>query len=60
MVQFIVPFLGHATIKTVLRYLSFVFIALFVIMAILVLPNVHWNGLQTRHHVVARGPPRWC
>ncbi|MGP8161674.1 MAG: purine-cytosine permease family protein [Candidatus Dormibacteria bacterium] len=46
-VQFIVPFLGHATIKTVLRYLSFVFIAIFVIMAILVLPNVHWNGLQT-------------
>ena len=40
-VQFVVPFLGHATIKTVLRYLSFVFIAIFVIMAILVLPNVH-------------------
>jgi NCS1 nucleoside transporter family len=45
-VQFIVPFLGHATIKTVLRYLSFVFIAIFVIMAILVLPNVHWGSLH--------------
>ena len=41
------PFLGHATIKTVLRYLSFVFIVLFVVMAILVLPHVHWASLQT-------------
>jgi purine-cytosine permease-like protein len=46
-VQFVMPFLGHATIKTVLRYLSFVFIVLFVVMAILVLPHVHWAGLQT-------------
>src|ERR1035441_3336479 len=42
-VQFVMPFLGHATIKTVLRYLSFVFIVLFVVMAILVLPHVHWG-----------------
>jgi len=46
-VQFVVPFLGHATIKTVLRYLSYVFIVIFVIMAILVLPNVHWASLHT-------------
>jgi NCS1 nucleoside transporter family len=45
-VQFVVPFLGHATIKTVLRYLSYVFIVIFVIMAILVLPNVHWGSLH--------------
>ena len=40
-VQFIVPFLGHATIKTVLRYLSYVFIVVFAIMAILVIPHAH-------------------
>ena len=45
-VQFVVPFLGHATIKTVLRYLSFVFIVIFAVMAVLVLPNAHWSGLQ--------------
>ncbi len=39
--QFIVPFLGHATITRVLRYLSFVFIILFAIMAILVIPHVN-------------------
>jgi nucleobase:cation symporter-1, NCS1 family len=40
-VQFVMPFLGHATISRVLRYLSFVFIILFVIMAILVIPHAH-------------------
>jgi NCS1 nucleoside transporter family len=40
-VQFIVPFLGHATITTVLRYLSFVFIILFAVMACLVIPHVN-------------------
>ncbi len=45
-IQFIMPFLGHATITKVLRYLSFVFIIVFVIMAILVLPHVH---LSTYH-----------
>ena len=45
-VQFVMPFLGHATIKTVLRYLSYVFIVLFAVMAILVLPHVHWASLQ--------------
>ncbi|MDA8070593.1 MAG: cytosine permease [Actinomycetota bacterium] len=45
-IQFIIPFLGHATITKVLRYLSFVFIVVFVIMAILVIPHVH---LSTYH-----------
>ncbi|MGD0595579.1 MAG: cytosine permease [Acidimicrobiales bacterium] len=40
-VQFLMPFLGHATITKVLRYLSFVFIAVFIVMAILVIPHVH-------------------
>ena len=40
-VQFLVPFLGHATISKVLRYLSVVFIAVFIIMAILVIPHAH-------------------
>ncbi|HLI52712.1 MAG TPA: cytosine permease [Acidimicrobiales bacterium] len=39
-VQFVVPFLGHATITKVLRWLSFPFIILFAIMAALVAPHV--------------------
>jgi NCS1 family nucleobase:cation symporter-1 len=39
--QFIVPFLGHATITTVLRWLSVVFIAVFAVMTVLVTPHMH-------------------
>ena len=39
-IQFIMPFLGHATIARTLRYLSLLFIVLFAVMAALVLPNV--------------------
>ncbi|HXZ99813.1 MAG TPA: cytosine permease [Candidatus Binatia bacterium] len=46
-VQFVVPFLGHATIKSVLRYLSFLFIVLFAILAILVLPHVNLSKVST-------------
>jgi purine-cytosine permease-like protein len=45
-VQFIVPFLGHATIIKVLHYLSFVFIVVFVVMAILVIPHAHVSALH--------------
>ncbi len=38
--QFVMPLLGHATITRVLRYLSYVFIVLFAVMAALVLPHV--------------------
>lgn len=48
-VQFVMPFLGHATIKTVLRYLSFVFIVLFAVMAGLVLPKAHLSALHGQH-----------
>ncbi|MGA2872251.1 MAG: cytosine permease [Candidatus Dormibacteria bacterium] len=41
LIQFIVPFLGHAMITRLLRYLSYVFIVLFVIMAVLVIPHVN-------------------
>ena len=40
-IQFIVPFLGHAMITKTLRYLSYVFIVLFVVMAVLVVPHVN-------------------
>lgn len=45
-VQFVVPFLGHATITKVLRYLSFVFIILFAVMAGLVIPHVNLAHLH--------------
>ncbi len=45
-VQFVMPFLGHATILKVLRYLSYVFIVVFVIMAILVIPHAHITSLH--------------
>ena len=46
LVQFVMPFLGHATITKVLRYLSFVFIVVFVIMACLVIPHAHVTSLH--------------
>ncbi len=39
-VQFVMPFLGHATITKVLRVLSYAFIVMFAVMAILVVPHV--------------------
>ena len=45
LLQFIIPFLGHATITKVLRYLSFVFIVVFAVMAILVFPHVNLGDL---------------
>ena len=44
-IQFVVPFLGHATITKVLRWLSFVFIVLFAVMAALVVPHM------SSHHI---------
>ncbi|MDA8331002.1 MAG: cytosine permease [Candidatus Dormibacteraeota bacterium] len=40
-IQFVVPFLGHAMITKTLRYLSYVFIVLFAVMAALVIPHVN-------------------
>jgi purine-cytosine permease-like protein len=45
-VQFVMPFFGHATISKVLRYLSFVFIVVFAIMAALVIPHAHLSNLD--------------
>jgi NCS1 family nucleobase:cation symporter-1 len=53
LVQFIVPFLGHATITKVLRWLSFVFIVLFAVMAGLVIPHVdlaHLDAVRRASH----------
>jgi NCS1 family nucleobase:cation symporter-1 len=49
LVQFVMPFLGHATIHTVLRYLSYVFLVVFVIMAILVIPHAHLSSIPKVH-----------
>jgi NCS1 family nucleobase:cation symporter-1 len=48
-VQFVMPFLGHATIKTILRYLSYAFIVVFIIMACLVIPHAHVTALHSQH-----------
>ena len=48
-VQFVMPFLGHATIKSVLRYLSYIFIVVFAIMAALVIPHAHLASLKGQH-----------
>lgn len=52
-VQFVMPFFGHATITKMLRYLSYVFIVVFAIMAILVIPHAHITALKTT------GSPDW-
>ena len=54
LLQFIVPFLGHPTITRVLKYLAFVFIVLFAVMAILVVPHVdlgHMNAYRQAHQM---------
>lgn len=45
-IQFILPYLGHDAIEKTLRYLSYIFIVLFVIMAILVIPHFHITALH--------------
>jgi purine-cytosine permease-like protein len=45
-VQFIAPFLGHATITKVLRHLSYMFIVVFIVMAVLVIPHAHVTRLR--------------
>lgn len=45
-IQFVVPFLGHATITKVLRWLSYPFVVLFAIMAALVIPHVDLGKLH--------------
>lgn len=45
-IQFIAPFLGHATITKVLRYLSYVFILLFIVMAFLVIPHAASSSIS--------------
>lgn len=55
-VQFVVPFLGHATIVSVLRYLSFVFIVVFGVMAVLVIPHAHPGRL---HHPAGFSDSWW-
>lgn len=54
LLQFIVPFLGHATITRVLNYLSVVFIGLFAVMAVLVVPHVnlaHMDAYRLANHM---------
>ena len=59
-VQFMVPFLGHATITKVLRYLSFVFIVVFAIMAALVIPHAHLSSLHGSTPRGGSGRRGWC
>jgi purine-cytosine permease-like protein len=40
-VQLVVPLFGHATLTKVLRYLSYVFIVLFAVLAVLVIQGLH-------------------
>ncbi len=45
-IQFILPFLGHAAIEKSLRYLSYIFIVVFIIMAFLVVPHVNLAAMH--------------
>lgn len=48
-VQFILPYLGHDAIKKVLRYLAYLFIPMFIVMAFLVVPNINLATLHNQH-----------
>jgi nucleobase:cation symporter-1, NCS1 family len=45
-VQFVLPLYGHATILAAQRWLAYLFIPLFVVMAVLVAPKVHLGSLS--------------
>jgi purine-cytosine permease-like protein len=45
-VQFVLPLYGHATITTALRWLSYLLVPLFVVMAVLIAPKVHLGSLS--------------
>ena len=45
-VQFVLPLYGHATILAAERWLAYLFIPLFVVMAVLVAPKVHLGSLS--------------
>jgi purine-cytosine permease-like protein len=47
LVQLMIPLLGHATILVIQKYLSYVFVPLYVVMAILVAPKVHLGTIHT-------------
>ncbi|NUR92516.1 MAG: thiamine permease [Nonomuraea sp.] len=43
-IQLILPLIGHAAVMKAQKYLTWVFVAMFVLMAILVAPKVHLSG----------------
>jgi NCS1 family nucleobase:cation symporter-1 len=45
-VQFVLPLYGHATITTALRWLSYLLVPLFAVMAVLIAPKVHFGSLS--------------
>lgn len=45
-IQFILPYLGHDAIEKALRYLAYIFIPVFIIMAVLVIPHFHITSLH--------------
>ena len=55
-VQLVVPFFGHATITKVLRYLSYAFVVLFAILAMLIVQGLH--GLSFAATPPGRTGPR--
>jgi purine-cytosine permease-like protein len=46
LIQFVLPFLGHDAIEKTLRYLSYIFIPVFIVMAVLVIPHVKIAALH--------------
>jgi nucleobase:cation symporter-1, NCS1 family len=53
LLQMIIPLLGHATISKVLRYLAYLFIVIFVILAVFVFQRLHLS----QFHVKGGGVP---
>jgi nucleobase:cation symporter-1, NCS1 family len=48
LIQMILPLLGHATISKVLRYLAYLFIAFFVLLAIFTFQRVHLSAFHAK------------
>jgi nucleobase:cation symporter-1, NCS1 family len=48
LIQMILPLLGHATISKVLRYLAYIFIAFFVLLAVFTFQRVHLSAFHAK------------
>ena len=59
LLQMVLPLLGHATISKILRYLAYVFIVFFAVLAGFTFNRLHLSTFHVKPTTFAVGPRRW-